>query len=171
MNRLTDNKIILVTRSTRLGELIARFNTVAQARLYIEHQGADFSDYQHEDDTYRKAVTEAHTTLAQLGRVQMVDRSFLPNFIFTPDDIVVALGQDGLVANTLKYLNGQPVMGVNPDPARWEGRLLPFQTRDLAKIVPEVFTRRRSTRSITMAKATLNNGQAIVRRKRSVHRT
>jgi hypothetical protein len=33
----------------------------------------------------------------------------------------VTLGQDGLVANTLKYLDGQPVVGVNPDPERWDG--------------------------------------------------
>jgi hypothetical protein len=32
-------KIILVTRQTRLEELIARFNTKAQARFYIEHSG------------------------------------------------------------------------------------------------------------------------------------
>lgn len=32
-------------------------------------------------------------------------------------DIVVVIGQDGLVANTLKYLDGQPVIAINPDPA------------------------------------------------------
>ena len=44
MNRLTDNKIVLVTRPTRLAELVIRFNTVSQAKFYVEHQGADFSD-------------------------------------------------------------------------------------------------------------------------------
>ena len=43
-------------------------------------------------------------------------RATSPNFIFGADDIVVVLGQDGLVANTLKYLDGQHVIGVNPDP-------------------------------------------------------
>jgi hypothetical protein len=33
MNRLTENKIVLVTRSTRLAELVVRFNTVRQARF------------------------------------------------------------------------------------------------------------------------------------------
>jgi hypothetical protein len=71
------------------------------------------------------------------------------------------LGQDGLVANTLKYLDGQPIVGVNPDPARWDGKLLPFKVGDLSKMIPEVFSRRRHTRSVTMAKATLNNGQTM----------
>src|SRR5215469_12535474 len=161
MIRLTDNKIVLVTRPTRLAELVVRFNTVSQARFYIEHQGADFQDYLREDETYHHSLVAAQSVLAQLGRVQTVDRSFLPNFIFAPEDTVVTLGQDGLVANTLKYLHGQPVVGVNPDPTRWDGKLLPFRVGDLRKIIPEVFARRRSTKAITMAKASLNNGQVM----------
>ena len=161
MNRLTENKIVLVTRPTRLGELIGRFNTVALARFYVEHLGADFSDYQREDETYRLALRQAEVSLATLGRVQTVDRGFLPNFTFGPDDFVVTLGQDGLVANTLKYLNGQPVVGVNPDPARWDGQLLPFRVREIPKILPEVFARRRPTKRVTMVKGTLNNGQTM----------
>src|ERR1039458_6309281 len=111
MNRLTDNKIVLVTRPTRLAELVIRFNTVSQAKFYVEHQGADFSDYLREDETYHRALTEAQSVLSHMGRVQVVDRGFLSNFVFGPDDTVVTLGQDGLVANTLKYLNGQPVVG------------------------------------------------------------
>lgn len=161
MNRLTDNKIVLVTRPSRLADLVARFNTVTQARFYVEHLGADFSDYLREDENYQQALTAAQTALGQLARVQIVSRGFLPNFIFAPDDIVVTLGQDGLVANTLKYLNGQPVIGVNPDPARWDGCLLPFEVRDLSQVVREVFQRARPIRSVTMAKATLNNGQTM----------
>jgi NAD kinase len=161
MNRLTDNKIVLVTRPTRLAELVIRFNTVSQARFYLEHQGADFSDYLREDETYHRALTETQTALAQIGRVQSLDRGFLPNFVFAPDDTVVTLGQDGLVANTLKYLDGQPVVGVNPDPERWDGRLLPFRVGDVARVMPEVLLRKRPTHSVTMAKATLNNGQTM----------
>jgi NAD kinase len=161
MNRLTDHKIVLVTRPTRLAELVIRFNTVSHAKFYVEHQGADFSDYLREDETYHRALMDAEEALGQMGRVQIVDRSFLPNFVFAPEDTVVTLCQDGLVANTLKYLDGQPVVGVNPDPERWDGRLLPFRVRDLAKLMPEVVLRKRSTHSVTMAKATLNNGQTL----------
>jgi len=161
MNRLTDNKIVLVTRPTRLAELVIRFNTVSQARFYIEHEGADFTDYVREDETYHRALHETQTALALVGRVQTVDRSFLPNFVFAPEDTVVTLGQDGLVANTLKYLNGQPVVGVNPDPERWDGRLLAFRVGDLSKLMPEVVLRKRPTKSVTMAKAALNNGQTM----------
>jgi hypothetical protein len=43
----------------------------------------------------------------------------------------VALGQDGVVANTLKYLNGQFLIGVNPDPKRYDGVLFPFGVSDI----------------------------------------
>jgi hypothetical protein len=140
---------------------VIRFNTVSQARFYVEHQGADFSDYLGEDETYHHALIETQKILARIGRVQTVDRGFLPNFVFAPDDTIVTLGQDGLVANTLKYLDGQPVLGVNPDPARWDGKLLPFKVEDLSKVVLEVLAHRRPTKNVTMAKAALNNGQTM----------
>ena len=162
MDRLTENKIILVSRHTRLDDLIARFNTIDQARFYVEHLGADFSDYVRERDTYRAAVAQTEAILRELGRVQTVDRSFLPNFIFGKDDTLVVLGQDGLVANTVKYLSAQPVIGVNPDPQRWDGVLLPFTVPDLQTIVPEVFAAKREIKEVTMAKAELNNGQHLL---------
>lgn len=156
-----DNKIVLVTRQTRLDELVARFNTLAQARFYVEHLGADFDDYLCEHETYQRSIAAARVWLARVARVQVLQRSFLPSFIFAPEDIVVVLGQDGLVANTLKYLDGQPVVGVNPDPRRWDGVLLPFTVPDLRHVMREVLAGRRRHREVTMAQATLNDGQRL----------
>jgi NAD kinase len=161
MKNKMENKIILVVRRTRLDDLIARFNTLAQAQFYVEHLGADFSDYQKEHENYKKAVTTAEAQLRHLGRLQVLDRDFLPNFIFAEQDTVVVLGQDGLVANTAKYLNGQVIVGVNPEPQRWDGILLPFQVADLSKVIPEVFAQHRPIQEVTMAKANLNNGQIL----------
>jgi len=157
----TENKIVVVTRRTRLDNLIARFNTEDQARFYVEHLGADFSDYQSEDRMYKMAVRDAEDRLAQHGRVQVIERSFVPNFIFGPSDTVVAIGQDGLVANVLKYLDGQWLLGVNPDVKRWEGVLLPFTVKDLGSVIPEVFSRRRRVAEVTMAEARLNTGERL----------
>lgn len=159
--RLTENKIILVKRRTRLEDLIARYNTIEQAKFYIEHMGSDFSDYISEDEQYKRAIAEAQSQLEELGRVQVVDREYVPNFIFGDNDIVVVIGQDGLVANTLKYLSTQLLIGVNPDPARWDGVLLPFTVADLKLIVQDVFKNRMHIKEVSMAKATLNDGQTI----------
>ena len=160
MARTSENKIVLIVRKTRLDELIARFNTESQARFYVEHP-ADFSDYKREHENYKASVQDAQRLLSSFGRLQTVDREFITNFIFGHTDTVVVLGQDGLVANVLKYLNGQSVVGVNPDPSRWEGVLLPFTVPDLPKIIPDVFSSSRSIREVTMAKAELNNGQTL----------
>jgi len=82
--------------------------------------------------------------------------------LFAPDALVVVLGQDGLVANTLKYLKGaQPVIGVNPDPARWDGVLLPFEVDDLATVTPEAIAKKRPLNRVTMARAMLSDGQEL----------
>ena len=161
MDRLSENKIILVVRQTRLDELVAKYNTLAQAQFYVEHLGSDFSDYMNEDRRYKQSVTIAEEKLRDLGRIQILQRSFLPNFLFGKDDLVVVLGQDGLVANTLKYLDNQPVIGVNPDTGRWDGVLLPFCVNDLDKIVREVFAKGRKTSNVTMAKVELSDGQKL----------
>jgi len=161
VERLTENKIILVVRRTRLDELITRFNTEDQARFYVEHLGADFSDYECEDQRYKDAVRNAENSLSRLGRLQVVDRVYLSNFIFGERDTVVALGQDGLVANVLKYLHKQLLVGVNPDPDRWEGVLLPFTVPELESVLLAVFSSKRSVRNVTMAKVALNTGETL----------
>lgn len=161
MERLTENKIVLIKRKTRLEDLIARYNTIAQAKFYIEHLGSDFSDYILEDEKYKRVISKAHRQLETLGRVQIVDREYVPNYIFGDDDIVVVIGQDGLVANTLKYLSKQLLIGVNPDPARWDGVLLPFTVTDLRLITQEVFKGKRQVKEVSMAEAALNDGQTI----------
>ena len=156
-----ERKIVLVTRRTRLEELVARYHTLAQARFYIEHLGADFSDYLKENAAYASSLQTTVRTLERWGRFQLVERGYLPNFMFVADDIVVALGQDGLIANTMKYLDGQPLIGLNPEPSRWDGVLLPFQPRDLAAVLTDVECSRHATKSVTMAQATLSDGQTM----------
>jgi NAD kinase len=156
-----DRKVVLVVRRTRLEELITRFLTADQARFYVEHLGADFSDYEREHAAYQAARLTSVQTLERWGRYQIVDRGFLPNFIFGPADIVAALGPDGLVANTMKYLDGQPLLGLNPDAARHDGVLLPFAPADLASLLPEVAADRRAAKAVTMARASLADGQVL----------
>jgi len=161
MDAQADRKAILVTRRTRLEDLLVRFHTLAQAKFYIEHLGADFADYVKEHDSYVAAKRVTLETLEAYGRYQIIDRSFLPNFLFAPDDIIVSLGQDGLVANTIKYLDGQPLIGLNPDPYRYDGVLLPFEPRDLKLILAETVGNQRPHKSVTMARATLSDKQVL----------
>jgi NAD kinase len=162
IERTSERKLVLVKRKTRLEDLLVRFNSVAQARFYVEHLGADFGDYQQEHEEYEASVTAALACLGGHGRPYVLERAFLPNFLFGPDDVVFAIGQDGMVANTLKYLSGQPLVGVNPSPRRWDGVLLPFGVGDLPAVVPEIVRGARQHKEVTMASARLNDGQTLL---------
>jgi NAD kinase len=162
MNTPTDQRIVLVTRKTRLQELIERFNTWPQARFYLEHNQVDAQDYLDEHDLYMKRINEAELILRSVGLFQRLERNFLPSYQFGTDDLVVVVGQDGLVANTLKYLNGQSVIGINPDPHRWDGKLLPFEAGDLDRVVNQTIQGRRELKSVTFAEATTNLGQRML---------
>ncbi len=157
----SERKVVLVTRRTRLEELLARHHTREQAQFYVEHLGADFGDYLAEHETYQRAVRVVREALVAHGRWQALERQFVPNFLFGAEDVVIALGQDGLVANTLKYLDGQPLLGVNPDPARWDGVLLPFEAGEVAARLPEVLADEREIRQVTMAEAQLAGGATL----------
>jgi NAD kinase len=156
-----ERKVVLVTRHSRLEELIVRHNTLAQAKFYVEHLGADFGDYLAENEAYARSLRIVVQALQAWGRYQLLDRQMLPNFVFSPTDIVVALGQDGLVANTMKYLQGQPLIGLNPEPSRWDGILLPFRPEDLGSVLEDVAADRRATKAVTMAEARLSDGQSL----------
>ncbi|TQV88084.1 sugar kinase [Aliikangiella coralliicola] len=155
-------KVIIVHRETRLDELKRRYNTVEQARFYVEHLGADFNDYVADDKQYKSALGNVRQTYQKIAKVQLVDRSFLSNFIFAGDETVVVVGQDGLVANTLKYVKDIPLVGVNPEPERYDGVLLPFNADEIGKLAPETIKGKRQQKAVTLAKAELSNGQSIV---------
>ncbi len=157
----TERRLVLVTRRTRLQELVQRHHTLGQARFYVEHLGADFDDYLREHQAYSRSLQLCSAVLQHWGRSQTLERSLLPNFLFGADDIVLTLGQDGLVANVLKYLDGQPLIGLNPEPARWDGVLLPFEPVDLPRLLPEVAANRRPLQSVTLAEARLSDGQRL----------
>lgn len=157
------DKLVIVTLKTRLEELIERFNTREQAKFYIEHMGLNFSDYDREHQIYIAAVDQVRRSVSGvLPKIQSIERGFLPSFIFTPQDLIVAIGRDGLVVNTAKYLDGQPIIAVNPDPARIDGILLPFTPSKVRAAVGKVIEEKAAFHEITMAQVHLNDGQALL---------
>jgi len=155
-------KLVLITRKTRLEELIERFNTRSQAKFYIEHAGGDFSDYEREDDAYRAALELLRRSLDFEMPVQLVNRSLVPTFQFQKEDVVVTLGQDGLVANTAKYAGAQPIVAVNPEPSRFDGILLPFLPDQARPAVARVLETRAKVREVTLASVSLSDGQRLL---------
>lgn len=155
-------KLIIVTRKTRLQELVERFNTRSQAKFYIEHAGGDFIDYEREDDAYRSSLEVLRRSLDFEMPQQLVDRSLVPTFQFQPEDVVVTLGQDGLVANTAKYVGAQPIVAVNPEPKRFDGILLPFLPGQARATVSKVIEGNAKIHEVTLAEIKLLDGQRLL---------
>jgi len=155
-------KIVLVTRKTRLAELVERFNAKAQAKFYIEHAGLDFGEYEREDEAYRKSAELVQRSLEVGLKLQVIERGLVPTFTFLPADLVVTLGQDGLVANTAKYVGSQPIVAVNPDSERLDGILLPFLPDQVEEAVAQVIEGRSRIRAITLAEAKMSDGQRLL---------
>ncbi len=155
-------KLIIVTRKTRLQELVERFNTRSQAKFYIEHAGGSFADYELEDDAYRRSLDVLCHSLEFDIPQQLVDRTLVPTFQFQKEDLVFTLGQDGLVANTAKYVGSQPIIAVNPEPSRFDGVLLPFFPEDARATAAKVMEDTARVRNITLAEVTLNDGQRLL---------
>ncbi|HEV8586576.1 MAG TPA: NAD+ kinase [Methylomirabilota bacterium] len=154
--------VVVVTRKTRLAELIERFNTRAQAKFYIEHAGGEFGEYEAEDAAYRRALEIVRRAVEVGLKIQVLDRELVPSYAFLPSDVVVTLGQDGLVANVAKYAAGQPIVAVNPDPARFDGILLPFLPEGAGGALARTLEGRQPMRPVTLAEARLADGQRLL---------
>ena len=153
---------VIITNKTRLESLIERFNTKAQAKFYIEHSGGDFSDYEDEHQIFKESLSIVVEKLSAHFKCKVIDRSFLPNYIFSEKDLPVVLGQDGLVANTAKYVKGLPIFAINPDNSRYDGILLPYNMKSFSEEIPRIIASRINCNDITMAQATLNDGQTLL---------
>jgi len=157
------DKLVVVTRRTRLEELIDRFNTKGQARFYIEHAGGDFRDYEAEHDAYQRSLERLRHDLDVGVPRQFIDRSLVPTYTFGPLDLVIALGQDGLVANVAKYAGDRPIVGVNPDPERFDGVLLPFLPAGAGPAVGRLLDGTAPPmRTVTLAEIQLGDGQRLL---------
>lgn len=153
---------IIVKNKTRLETLVERFNTKAQARFYIERLGGNFDDYALEHETFHHSLQILQTQLSKFVKNKLIERNFLPNYIFTEKNLIVVIGQDGLVANTAKYSKGIPIIAVNPDEKRYDGVLLPFDTTTFVSGVENVLKNSFQQKTIRFAEASLNDGQRLI---------
>jgi NAD kinase len=154
-------KIVVVTKKTTLEELVLRLNSRSQARFYLEQNGVAFEEYEQSDAQYRRAVEAVAKQLPRGLKSQFIDRDLLPTYQFGERDLVVTVGPDGLVINIAKYLAAQPILAVNPDPARIDGVLIPFAVAELRTWIERALGDTAQVARISMAQATLNDGQTL----------
>lgn len=155
-------RVVLVHRRTELEEALQRHGTHGQAAFFLTSRGRSIDELEYRHSLTRSALSAAAAAIPLDWRQGRVERSDLARFLFEPGDVVVVVGQDGLVANVAKYLDGQPVVGINPDPERNPGVLVPHSP-DAAGVLIRAATDPHAPVDLrAMVEASTDDGQRLL---------
>lgn len=155
-------RIVIVTRPTEYEALLARHATHAQAAFFLKQRGQPIEEVQARHELVKAALAEVQRSIPQKWRRGHIDRSDLSRFVFEPQDVLVPVGQDGLVANLAKYLSGQLVIGINPDPLRYDGVLVPHAAARAHELFILAAEQKVTVQQRTMVEARLDDGQRLL---------
>ena len=154
-------RVILVHRRTELDDALARHGTHGQAAFFLSSRGRSIDELEARHRRTRSALAAVSSAIPPDWRRGRVERADLSRFLFGPRDVVVVVGQDGLVANVAKYLDGQPVIGVNPEPDRNAGVLV-SHTPDSAGALIRAAHSSADVEQRTMVAAVTDDGQRLL---------
>lgn len=161
--KLSSEYAIIIKSRTRLESILERCSTRSMARFQIESQGGNFDEYEAEHEIYQEVLSEVQKRLSELIRSKLIERAFLPSYLFADDvPLVIVIGQDGLVANTAKYVGNIPILAINPDPDRYDGVLLPFDHKNFIEGTDRVLSGKYASRIVPLAEARLSDGQRLL---------
>lgn len=155
-------RVVLVIRPTRYSLLLARHATREQAAFFLKARGQDIRTLEDEHRRFERARSVLLGAVPSAWRVAQVDRAELDRFLFEPEDLVVALGQDGLVANVAKYLSGQVVIGLNPDKREYDGILVRHDPDDSKELLAEAASGSAEIDERTLVECQLDDGQRLL---------
>ncbi|MEU4087793.1 hypothetical protein [Streptomyces aureus] len=153
-------RVVLVHRTTEYEELTARHGTHGQAAFFLSSRGRDIAEVAERHNRSREALAAVVAAIPLTWRQARVERADLDRFLFAPEDVVVVVGQDGLVANVAKYLEGQPVVGIDADPGRNPGVLVRHRPRDAGALLASA--RGGGADELTMVEAVADDTQRLV---------
>lgn len=155
-------RAVLVHRRTEYEELLARHGTHGQAAFFLSSRGRSIDEVVRRHDRTRQALREVAAAVPLTWRSSRVERADLDRFLFAPEDVVVVVGQDGLVANTAKYLRGQPVVGIDSDPGRNPGVLVRHRCADTAALLRAATAAGGRAEELTMVEAVADDTQRLL---------
>lgn len=154
-------RAVFVTRETDYELLLARHATRDQARFFLETRGQTIAVLEQRHAQLHETLRAARAAIPSDWRQAGLQRADLDRFLFGPEDVIVAVGQDGLVANVAKYLDGQPVIGLNPAPDIYDGVLVRVSIDKFAHLARATIKGDARIEERTMVEAVLDNGETL----------
>ncbi|MES2289471.1 MAG: hypothetical protein V4530_07005 [Pseudomonadota bacterium] len=155
-------RAVFVIRESDYDLLLARHATREQARFFLESRGQRIETLEGHHRQLHDTLKMARLLVPNDWRQALVKRSDLDRFLFGPEDVIVPVGQDGLVANVAKYLAGQPVLGINPSPDLYDGVLVRVPIALLADLLPASVANAAPVEHRTMVEAALDTGERLL---------
>ncbi|MFW2380397.1 MAG: hypothetical protein ACN4GZ_01470, partial [Acidimicrobiales bacterium] len=154
-------RALIVTRPTEYDEMLGRHGSRQQVAFFLEQRGQSLETLDERHALQLQAVQRVSAAIPVDWRRASLTRADLSRFVFGPEDAIIAVGQDGLVANVAKYLEGQPVIGVNPDPDRNPGVLALHAAADVAKLLKAIADGTVAAQTRAMVQITTDDGQGV----------
>ena len=155
-------RVVLVHRRTELDDALARHGTHGQAAFFLASRGRNIDELEGRHRRNQDALATVAAAIPVEWRRGRVERADLSRFLFEPGDVVVVVGQDGLVANVAKYLDGQPVIGIDPEPDRNAGVLVPHSPATAGPLMRAAVLERAEVERRTMVAAVTDDGQQLL---------
>jgi hypothetical protein len=155
-------RVIVIARATAYERLLQQHGTLGQARFFLKHRGVALETLLENHTQQERALQIVQRFIPRDWRRGRTRREELDRFLFETGDVVVAVGQDGLVANAAKYLQGQPVIGINPSPDRYPGVLVPHPPEASGELLLAEGQGHAEMQSRTMVEARLDDGQRVL---------
>ncbi|MFI6422488.1 hypothetical protein ACIBG6_34460 [Streptomyces sp. NPDC050842] len=155
-------RAVLVHRTTEYEELLARHGTHGQAAFFLSARGRSVEAVRERHERAHRALADVAGAVPLSWRQTRVERADLDRFLFGPEDVIVVVGQDGLVANAAKYLTGQPVIGIDADPGRNAGVLVRHRAAHARRLLPYAAGDGATVDELTMVEAVTDDAQRLL---------
>ena len=154
-------RALIVTRPTEYDELLGRHGSRQQVGFFLEQRGQDLAVLDERHASQQLAIQQVSSSIPVDWRRASLTRADLSRFVFGPEDVVIAIGQDGLVANVAKYLDGQRVVGVNPDSARNPGVLVRNDPASVNRLLPNLSDGGHDITPLAMVEVATDSGESL----------
>jgi NAD kinase len=155
-------RVVVVTRPSEYQLLLAQHGTREQANFFLSTRGQTIAPIHAAHEAFAAARHEVLAAIPGSWRQACIERGDLHRFLFEPNDLVIAIGQDGLVANVAKYLRGQTVIGIDPLPGSNAGVLVRHRAGAAGKLMQAAARGRLQVERRTMVEVKLDDGQRLV---------
>jgi hypothetical protein len=154
-------RAVVVHRRSEYDLLLEHHGTRGQAEFFLRSRGRDLAAAEARHDALHEALRQVDAAIPGGWRRATVERADLPRLRFDPEDVVLAVGQDGLVANVAKYLDEQPVIGVDPEPGVNPGVLVRHPAAATAVLLGAVAAGTATVERRCMVEVMLDDGQTL----------